>query len=203
MNVFLVLGCLILAAMEHFPSSAHMIQDNSVSTNQVVPNALSQSLDARAPPVVIVELPKVKKNKRAKKQKKNKIRRRPPPPNCVALGSSCKTSNSVCCDFCAFCQCRLFRTVCYCRMGNPRCWDLLLLWTMIKILTRTRPVDNNRRLGSQRKLVAFSVMSIFYEVSEQAAEVKEELSVLVNLLFFTNNHFKPDRSRSGWKLKVT
>uniref|UniRef100_A0A8C6TCL6 Agouti-signaling protein n=1 Tax=Neogobius melanostomus TaxID=47308 RepID=A0A8C6TCL6_9GOBI len=123
MNVFLVLSCLVLVAMEHFPGTAHMVLDNTLSTNHVVvSNALSQSLDARAPPVVIVELPKVKKNKRTKKQKKNKIRRRPPPPaNCVALGSSCKSSSAVCCDFCAFCQCRLFRTVCYCRMGNPRC----------------------------------------------------------------------------------
>ncbi|XP_055016399.1 agouti signaling protein 1 [Boleophthalmus pectinirostris] len=125
MNLFLLLGCLLLMATEFSPSSAHMVPENSLSTNHVVgSNALSQSLDARAPPVVIVELPKVKKNKGAKKQKKNKKPARkqlPPPPNCIPVGSSCKSANSVCCDFCAFCQCRLFKTVCYCRMGNPRC----------------------------------------------------------------------------------
>ncbi|CAL1607792.1 unnamed protein product [Knipowitschia caucasica] len=119
MSVFLF--CLILVAMDYSPSSAHMVPDSSLSTNELqVSNPLGQSLDAQAPPVVIVELPKPKKNKR-KKQKKNKYtRKRPPPANCVALGAICK-SNSVCCDFCAFCQCRLFRTVCFCRMGNPRC----------------------------------------------------------------------------------
>uniref|UniRef100_A0A3B4BDQ8 Agouti-signaling protein n=1 Tax=Periophthalmus magnuspinnatus TaxID=409849 RepID=A0A3B4BDQ8_9GOBI len=123
MNVFLVLSCVVLVATEYSPSSAHMVPDNSLSTNHVVvSNALSQSLDARSPPVVIVELPKVKKSKRTKKQKKNtRARKVPPPTNCIPLGNSCKSSNSVCCDFCAFCQCRLFRTVCYCRMGNPRC----------------------------------------------------------------------------------
>lgn len=126
MNVLLLLSCLVLTATEYFPGSAHMVPDSGVSTNQVVvSNALSQSLDARSPPVIIVELPKsVKKNKRTKKQKKNKFgvrKRPPPPPNCVPLGGSCKSPTNVCCDFCAFCQCRLFRTVCYCRMGNPRC----------------------------------------------------------------------------------
>lgn len=51
-----------------------------------------------------------------------KKKRPPPPANCLPLGGSCKSPGMVCCDFCAFCQCRLFRTVCYCRMGNPRCW---------------------------------------------------------------------------------
>lgn len=56
-------------------------------------------------------------------QGKYGVKKRPPPPaNCLPLGGSCKSPGAVCCDFCAFCQCRLFRTVCYCRMGNPRCW---------------------------------------------------------------------------------
>lgn len=55
---------------------------------------------------------------------KNKFKRKPPPPpaNCVPLWASCKTAGNVCCDSCAFCKCRLFRTVCFCRMGNPQCW---------------------------------------------------------------------------------
>lgn len=56
-------------------------------------------------------------------QNKFGAKKRPPPPaGCIPLWESCKTSGKVCCDFCAFCQCRIFRTVCYCRMGNPRCW---------------------------------------------------------------------------------
>ncbi|KAJ0023492.1 hypothetical protein NQD34_003391 [Periophthalmus magnuspinnatus] len=112
MNVFLVLSCVVLVATEYSPSSAHMVPDNSLSTNHVVvSNALSQSLDARSPPVVIV----------GQSLSHTIARKVPPPANCIPLGNSCKSSNSVCCDFCAFCQCRLFRTVCYCRMGNPRC----------------------------------------------------------------------------------
>ncbi|KAK7915500.1 hypothetical protein WMY93_011261 [Mugilogobius chulae] len=128
MNVFLLLSCALLAATEYFPSSAHMVHmvlDSSLSTNQVVVSPEPGWARSACGPIA-PQLPKVKKNKRTKKQKKNKygVRKRPPPPppaNCVPAGSSCKSANSVCCDLCAFCQCRLFRTVCFCRMGNPRC----------------------------------------------------------------------------------
>ncbi|XP_035518153.1 agouti signaling protein 1 isoform X1 [Morone saxatilis] len=125
MHAVLLLGFFVLAATDYFLGSAHMIPDDRLSTNRVVvSNALSQSLEIAPPPVVIVELPKsAKKNKKTKKQKKNKfVKKRPPPPaNCISLGESCKSPGNVCCDFCGYCQCRLFRTVCYCRMGNPRC----------------------------------------------------------------------------------
>ncbi|KAM6927571.1 agouti signaling protein 1 [Xenentodon cancila] len=125
MYASLLLGCFVFAATQ-FLCSAHMILDERLSNNKVVvSNALSQSLEIDPPPVVIVELPKsVKKKEKSKKQKKNKLsvkRRPPPPPNCVPLWGSCKSPGNVCCDYCAFCQCRLFRTVCFCRMGNPRC----------------------------------------------------------------------------------
>ncbi|XP_070759418.1 agouti signaling protein 1 [Enoplosus armatus] len=126
MHAFLLLGCLVLAATEYFLGYAHMIPDERLSTNRVVvSNALSQNLEIASPSVLIVELPKsAKKNKKTKKQKKSKfgVKKRPPPPaDCISLWGSCKSPSNVCCDFCAFCQCRLFRTVCYCRMGNPRC----------------------------------------------------------------------------------
>ncbi|XP_072239175.1 agouti signaling protein 1 [Leuresthes tenuis] len=127
MRASLLFGCfLFVAVTQYFPGSAHMIPDEVLSTNKVVvSNALSQSLEIDSPPVVIVELTKsVKKKEKAKKQKKSKfsVKKRPPPPaNCIPLWGSCKSPGNVCCDFCAFCQCRLFRTVCFCRMGNPRC----------------------------------------------------------------------------------
>ncbi|XP_033937975.1 agouti signaling protein 1 [Pseudochaenichthys georgianus] len=123
MHALLLLSCLVLAATDHFLASAHMIPDESLTTKSVVLfDALSQSLDISPPPVVIVELREtVKRNKKTKKQKKRKKKRPHPPADCVPLGGSCKSSNNVCCDFCAFCQCRLFRTVCFCRMGNPSC----------------------------------------------------------------------------------
>ncbi|XP_047203933.1 agouti signaling protein 1 isoform X1 [Girardinichthys multiradiatus] len=127
MHALLMLGCFVLAVTQYCPGSAHMIPDDRLSTNRVVAsNALSQSLQIDPPPVVIVELTKsAKKKEKAKKQKKvgsKIVRKRPPPPaNCIPLWGSCKSPGIVCCDFCAFCQCRLFKTVCFCRMGNPRC----------------------------------------------------------------------------------
>ncbi|XP_074532279.1 agouti signaling protein 1 [Halichoeres trimaculatus] len=126
MHTLLFLGCFVLVVSDYLFSSAHMIPEDTLSNNRVVvSNALSQSLEVPSPPVLIVELPKSsKKNRKTKKQRKNKfgVKKRPPPPaNCIPLWGSCKSPSNVCCDFCAFCQCRLFRTVCYCRMGNPRC----------------------------------------------------------------------------------
>ncbi|XP_005816855.2 agouti-signaling protein-like isoform X1 [Xiphophorus maculatus] len=125
MQAFLPLGCCVLALTQCCLGSAHMIPDDRLSTNRVVAsNALSHSLQIDPPPVVIVELNKsTKKKEKGKKQKKNKFARKrpPPPPNCIPLWGSCKAPGNVCCDFCAFCQCRLFKTVCLCRMGNPRC----------------------------------------------------------------------------------
>ncbi|KAM4740275.1 agouti signaling protein 1 [Anableps anableps] len=125
MQAFLLLGCFVLAVTQYCLGSAHMVPDDGLSTNRVVASSvLSQSLQIDPPPVVIVELTKsTKKKEKAKKQKKSKfVKQRPPPPaNCVPLGGSCKSAGNVCCDFCAFCQCRLFKTVCFCRMGNPRC----------------------------------------------------------------------------------
>ncbi|XP_063071752.1 agouti signaling protein 1 [Engraulis encrasicolus] len=83
---------------------------------------------SHSPPVLIVELPKsskknkTKTEKRPKKNKYSVKKKRPTPPaNCVPLWGSCKTPNAVCCDYCAHCHCRIFKTVCYCRMGYPGC----------------------------------------------------------------------------------
>ncbi|XP_037346977.2 agouti signaling protein 1 [Pungitius pungitius] len=124
MHALTLLGCVALVTADYLLASAIMIPDENLSTNRVViTNALSQSLHRGPPPVVIVELPKSVRKKN-KKQKKNSfgVKKRPPPhADCIPLMGSCKSQNNVCCDFCAFCQCRLFRTVCFCRMGNPRC----------------------------------------------------------------------------------
>ncbi|KAM4612797.1 agouti signaling protein 1 [Polymixia lowei] len=127
MHACLLMGCLALSTTGYFLVSAHMIPEDRLSTNRnTTSNPLSSSFHLDSPPIVIVELPKaVRKNKKTKKQKKNKFSVKkihpPPPPNCVPLWASCKSPDNVCCEFCAFCQCRLFKTVCYCRMGNPRC----------------------------------------------------------------------------------
>ncbi|XP_076012979.1 agouti signaling protein 1 [Genypterus blacodes] len=107
MHAILLLGCLVLGKTDYLLSSAHMIHDDTLSTNRLAETAgLSQSLHGNSTPFV----------------NKFSVKKRPPPPaNCIPLWGDCKFPANVCCDYCAFCQCRLFKTVCYCRMGNPQC----------------------------------------------------------------------------------
>ncbi|XP_077386221.1 agouti signaling protein 1 isoform X2 [Festucalex cinctus] len=126
MRVLVLLASLAFAAWHHFLACAHMMPDHRLSADKkdaAVSNAVPEG-DARGlyVPVLIVELPKPGRKKKAKKNKIGGRRRRPPPPpGCVPVWGSCKSEGKVCCDVCAFCHCRIFRTVCYCRMGNPRC----------------------------------------------------------------------------------
>ncbi|CAN2391471.1 Involved in the regulation of melanogenesis. The binding of ASP to MC1R precludes alpha-MSH initiated signaling and thus blocks production of cAMP [Pristimantis euphronides] len=83
------------------------------------------------PPISIVDLTKTsrrvsrvdaEKNKLAKRKPLPKKKVHPPPPaNCVPLQSSCKPPVPPCCEPCAICHCHLFQTVCYYKMGNPKC----------------------------------------------------------------------------------
>ncbi|XP_061640837.1 agouti signaling protein 1 [Phyllopteryx taeniolatus] len=117
MQAWVLLASFVLAAWHFFLAGAHMMPDNRLSSNKATVPGDPQS----HAPVVIVELPKPGKKKKPKKNKLGGRRRPPPPAGCVPLWGSCKTAGKVCCDFCAFCHCRIFRTVCYCRMGNPQC----------------------------------------------------------------------------------
>ncbi|KAL4655741.1 agouti-signaling protein [Arapaima gigas] len=126
MNAKSWLCCLILSSVSFLMVYTHMIIEERTVRNDSPSDSLQERTQSDAPPILIVELPKtVKKNKNPDTPEKNKLSgrsKRPlPPANCVPLWGSCKTPNAVCCEPCAFCQCRLFRTVCYCRMGNPRC----------------------------------------------------------------------------------
>ncbi|XP_018597801.1 agouti signaling protein 1 [Scleropages formosus] len=125
MNAKSWLCCLILSSVSFLMVYTHMIIEERTVRNDSSSDSLQERTYSEAPPILIVELPKTVKNKKSDKPKKNKLsarnKRPPPPANCVPLWGSCKTPNAVCCEHCAFCQCRLFKTVCYCRMGNPRC----------------------------------------------------------------------------------
>ncbi|KAG7478238.1 hypothetical protein MATL_G00078420 [Megalops atlanticus] len=127
MNAKSLLCCLVLSSASFLMVYSHMLIEERITTNDSSSSSLQLRTQSEAPPILIVELPKtVKKTKKTeKKPRKNKFsarsKRPPPPANCVPLWGSCKTPNTVCCEYCAFCQCRLFKTVCYCRMGNPRC----------------------------------------------------------------------------------
>lgn len=53
---------------------------------------------------------------------KKVTRTRPPPPDpCVATRNSCKQPAPPCCDPCASCMCRFFRSSCSCRVLNRNC----------------------------------------------------------------------------------
>ncbi|KAJ3602646.1 hypothetical protein NHX12_030395 [Muraenolepis orangiensis] len=128
MQVWLpLLGLMALSSTGCFLVSAHMVQEEypAVRQGNVSEHSVFTGLGFASPSIEIVVLSKAVKKKKPKKQiKQNQLSERkkpPPPPDCVPLWGSCKASRSTCCDACSFCKCRLFKTVCYCRMGNPRC----------------------------------------------------------------------------------
>ncbi|XP_057702380.1 agouti signaling protein 1 [Corythoichthys intestinalis] len=121
-ELLLLLTSFLFVATQHFLAAGHIMPDDRlISSKAAISNAIPGSDVGLYSPVVIVELPKPGRKKKAKKNKLGGRRRPPPPAGCVPLWGNCKSSGKVCCDFCAFCHCRVFRTVCYCRMGNPRC----------------------------------------------------------------------------------
>ncbi|KAJ8358874.1 hypothetical protein SKAU_G00153990 [Synaphobranchus kaupii] len=109
-----LLWCLVLSSASFLVVYAHMLIEEKSATNESS-SGVQVKPHSDPPPVLVVELPKVRKNKNdGKKQRKNKFggrsKRPPPPANCVPLWGSCKPPNGACCEYCAFCQCRLFKT---------------------------------------------------------------------------------------------
>nr|XP_045376983.1 agouti-signaling protein isoform X3 [Camelus bactrianus] len=68
------------------------------------------------------EAEKKKSSSKKKAPTKKVARPRPPLPTpCVATRDSCKPPAPACCDPCAFCQCRFFRSLCSCHVLSPTC----------------------------------------------------------------------------------
>ncbi|XP_057637888.1 agouti-signaling protein [Chionomys nivalis] len=114
-----------LTVYSHLGPEETLSNDWSLRSNSSV-----NSLDFSS--VSIVALNKKSKRisrKEAEKQKRlskmnaslKKEARPPPPTPCVATRDSCKPSAPACCDPCASCQCRFFRSACTCRVLNPYC----------------------------------------------------------------------------------
>ncbi|XP_038185130.1 agouti-signaling protein [Arvicola amphibius] len=114
-----------LAVYSHLGPEETLSDDRSLRSNSSV-----NSLDFSS--VSIVALNKKSKRisrKEAEKRKRSskmnaslKKEARPPPPTpCVATRDSCKPPAPACCDPCASCQCRFFRSACACRVLNPYC----------------------------------------------------------------------------------
>ncbi|XP_067856318.1 agouti signaling protein 1 [Heptranchias perlo] len=88
--------------------------------------------------ISIVELPNSRKNSRRDGGRKNpnqhnnnngimmvhKVKKpRLHNGQCVQLWGMCLPPSPPCCNPCAFCHCRFFSTVCYCRKLNAKCLD--------------------------------------------------------------------------------
>ncbi|XP_036758421.1 agouti-signaling protein isoform X2 [Manis pentadactyla] len=116
-----------LTAYSHLVPEEKPRDDRSLMSNSSV-NLLG------SPCVYIVALNKKSKNisrKEAEQKKrfskkqspmKKVARPRPPPPTpCVATHKSCWPPSPACCDPCASCQCRFFRSACSCRVLSRTC----------------------------------------------------------------------------------
>ncbi|XP_019395270.1 PREDICTED: agouti-signaling protein isoform X1 [Crocodylus porosus] len=121
----LLFGFLLYCILLTITYSHMVIEEN---TEQSLANSNKMNLPD-LPPISIVELTKASRKisrkeaeKKISSKKKTAPKRspetRPTPANCVATSKSCKPYSNPCCDFCAFCHCRIFQTVCYCRRLN-------------------------------------------------------------------------------------
>ncbi|XP_057288343.1 agouti-signaling protein [Pezoporus wallicus] len=85
------------------------------------------------PPISITDLTKrsqkvsrkeaeIRKSSKKKAGPKTSLKPRPTPAaDCVPDFKTCKPHLNSCCNYCAFCKCRIFQTICKCLMLNPRC----------------------------------------------------------------------------------
>nr|BAX01308.1 agouti signaling protein [Lepus mandshuricus]BAX01310.1 agouti signaling protein [Lepus mandshuricus]BAX01322.1 agouti signaling protein [Lepus mandshuricus] len=122
----LVFLCFLTAyshlAPEEKPTDEQSLKSNS-STNLLEFSSVSiVALNKKSKSISIKEAEKKKRSSKKKASKKKVARPRPQlPAPCVATRDSCKPPAPVCCDPCASCQCRFFRSVCTCRVLNPNC----------------------------------------------------------------------------------
>ncbi|NP_001116411.1 agouti-signaling protein isoform X1 [Oryctolagus cuniculus] len=122
----LVFLCFLTAyshlAPEETPTDDQSLRSNS-STNLLEFSSVSiVALNKKSKDISIKEAEKKKRSSKKKASKKKVARPRPLlPAPCVATRDSCKPPAPVCCDPCASCQCRFFRSVCTCRVLNPNC----------------------------------------------------------------------------------
>nr|AMD09920.1 agouti-signaling protein isoform X5 [Neogale vison] len=149
MNIFHLLLATLLVSMCFLTPSSHLAPEEKPRDDRSLrDNSSVKILDFPSVSIVVRDLQKHlallllslfealnKKSKRisrkeAEKKKPSKrnssmktvARPRPPPPiPCVATRASCKSPAPACCDPCASCQCRFFRSTCSCRVLRPVC----------------------------------------------------------------------------------
>ncbi|PKK18175.1 agouti signaling protein [Columba livia] len=98
-------------------ADSHMVIDEKTECN------LSRSNKMNLPDLPPISI--VAENKKASKKKaepKTPPKPRPTPAaDCVPNFKTCKPHLNSCCNYCALCKCRIFRTVCQCLTLNPKC----------------------------------------------------------------------------------
>ncbi|KAG7272057.1 hypothetical protein CRUP_025994 [Coryphaenoides rupestris] len=114
MQVWLLLSLVVLSSAGNLLVSTHMIPEDRLARERhgnATAHPRAASLGSNPPSVEILGKQQDMLSERKKKA---------PPPDCVPVWGSCKSPTSGCCNACSFCRCRLFKTICYCRMGKPR-----------------------------------------------------------------------------------
>ncbi|XP_070657628.1 agouti-signaling protein [Bos indicus] len=107
-------------APEEKPRDERNLKNNSSMNLLDFPSVSIVALNKKSKKISRNEAEKKKRPSKRKAPMKN-VARPPPPTPCVATRDSCKPPAPACCDPCAFCQCRFFRSACSCRVLNPTC----------------------------------------------------------------------------------
>ncbi|XP_036041601.1 agouti-signaling protein [Onychomys torridus] len=112
-----------LAAYGHLVPEETLRDDRSLESNSSVDfsSVSIVALNKKSKKISRQEAEKQKRSSSKTKAPMKKVARPPPPTPCVATRDSCKPPAPACCDPCASCQCRFFRSVCSCRVLNPNC----------------------------------------------------------------------------------
>ncbi|KAM9059384.1 agouti-signaling protein isoform X1 [Balaenoptera ricei] len=109
-------------APEEKPRDERSLRSNSSMNLLDFPSVSIVAQNKKSKKISRKEAEKKKRSSKKKASMKKVARPRPPPPGpCVATRDSCKPPAPACCDPCAFCQCRFFRSACSCRVLNPTC----------------------------------------------------------------------------------
>ncbi|XP_055977915.1 agouti-signaling protein [Sorex fumeus] len=108
-----------LAAYSHLaPEDDKSLRSNSSLNLLDFPAVSIVALNKKSKKISRKEAEKKSSKKRASMRKA--ARPRLPSP-CVATRDSCRPPAPACCDPCASCQCRFFRSACSCRVMSPNC----------------------------------------------------------------------------------
>ncbi|XP_070277611.1 agouti-signaling protein isoform X2 [Myotis yumanensis] len=122
-----LLVCLcFLTAYSHLAPEEKPTNDRSLRSNSSMnlldsPSVSIMGLNKKSKKISRKEAEKKRASKRKASIKKVTRIRPPPPDPCVATRDSCKQPAPPCCDPCASCMCRFFRSTCSCRVLNPNC----------------------------------------------------------------------------------